>query len=612
MLAIVSSMKHWRHYLEGSRHPVKVLTDHKNLEIFMSTKILNRRQARWAELLAEYDFMFEHIPGKTNPADGPSRRPDYAENAPEVEDSTIFPKSAFRLFTTTAATRQYKPKNDLRARLVNALAQDMVAQQHRNIVDVDQPTTKNDAIAPRHRSKHERSWTWDDDLLLYDNLIYVPDDNALRLEIMRMHHDDALAGHYGVAKTLELVSRNYYFPGMAAYVKKYVNTCDTCARGKPTRHAPHGELAPLPAPTGPWKGISCDFVVDLPVSLGYDAALVFIDRLTKMAHFIPCTKTATAADFARMFLDHVVRLHGLPDSIVSDRGAIFTSKFWKALSRMMGTKQKLSTAFHPQTDGQTERMNQTMEQYLHMYCNYQQDDWAELLSLAEFSYNNAHQSTIKCSPFYANYGYNPRFTIDPRLTDPKNPNALPPPAAKDMADKLQTLHDDLIEAVKVVQNYQAQYYDAKHKPIEFQKGDRVWLRSVNISTERQSRKLDWKRLGPFTITERLGTQAYRLNLPKTMKIHPVFHVVLLEPYKQSDIPGRTRPPPPPIRIEGEVEYEVKEILKSKIDKHNGVLQYLVKWKGCPDTDNTWEPAINVKNAPKLVEQFHKRYPNMPQ
>jgi len=151
------------------------------------------------------------------------------ENAPEVEDGMIFPKSAFRLFTTTAATWQYKPKNNLRAWLVNALTRDMVAQQHRNMVDVDQPTTKNDAIAPRHRSKHERSWTWDDDLLLYDNLIYVPDDNALRLEIMRMHHDDALAGHYGVAKTLELVSRNYYFPGMAAYVKKYIDTCDTCA-----------------------------------------------------------------------------------------------------------------------------------------------------------------------------------------------------------------------------------------------------------------------------------------------------------------------------------------------------------------------------------------------
>src|SRR5436190_22491576 len=132
---------------------------------------------------------------------------------------------------------------------------------------------------------------------------------------------------------------------------------------------------------------------------------------------------------------------------------------------MMGTKQKLSTAFHPQMDGQTERMNQMMEQYLRMYCNYQQDDWAELLSLAEFSYNNAHQATIKCSPFYANYGLNPRFTVDPRKTDP----TISAPAAKDMADKLKTLHDDLTEAIKVVQNYQAQYYDAKHKPIEFQK-----------------------------------------------------------------------------------------------------------------------------------------------
>lgn len=145
-----------------------------------------------------------------------------------------------------------------------------------------------------------------------------------------------------------------------------------------------------------------------------------------------------------------------------------------------------------------------------------------------------------------------------------------------MKERLATLEEvlqNLTEAIKIVQNYQAPYYDAKHKAIEFQKGDRVWLRSENIRTERQSRKLDWKRLGPFTITERIGTQAYRLNIPKTMKIHPVFHVVLLEPYKQSDIPGRTRPPPPPIKIKGEIEYEVEEILNSKIDKRDGVLRY---------------------------------------
>ena len=312
----------------------------------MTTKALNRRQARWAELLADYDFAFEHIPGKTNPADGPSRRPDYAndEDAREVETGTIFPKSAFRCLAITAARRQHMPQEDLRQRLMRALAEDKVAKEHTQD-KVDQQVT----VASRRHTK-KTLWSWDDGLLLYNNLIYVPEDDVLRLELMRMHHDDPLAGHYGIAKTLELLSRNYDFPGMAAYVKKYVNTCDICAHGKAPRHRPHGELAPLPIPTGPWKGISCDFIVDLPMSNGYDAILVFIDRFTKMGHFIPCTKTASSTDFARMYRDYVVRLHGFPDSIVLDRRAIFTSRFWKALSCMMGTKQRLSTAFHPQTD----------------------------------------------------------------------------------------------------------------------------------------------------------------------------------------------------------------------------------------------------------------------
>src|SRR3982074_2866366 len=155
-------MKHWRHYLEGSRHTVKVLTDHKNLEIFMSTKILNQRQARWAELLADYDFVLEHIPGKTNPADGPSRCPDYVEDATEVEDGAIFPQSAFRCLDIPAVRRQHMPQKDLRQRLIQALAKDKVANEHKQ--EVDQPTKK------RHKL-----WSWDDGLPLFDYLIYVPD-----------------------------------------------------------------------------------------------------------------------------------------------------------------------------------------------------------------------------------------------------------------------------------------------------------------------------------------------------------------------------------------------------------------------------------------------------
>ena len=199
-------------------------------------------------------------------------------------------------------------------------------------------------------------------------------------------------------------------------------------------------------------------------------------------------------NFAKMFLDHVIRLHGIPDSIVSDRGAIFTSQFWTALSKFLNLKSRLSTAFHPQTDGQTERMNQTVEQYLRIYCNYHQDNWSQLLSLAEFSYNNAQHVSIGCSPFYANYGYNPRFSIELRQFAKH-----PVPAAQEMAERLKNIHEDLTELIKVTQNQQAKYYDAKHKRVEYKVGDKVWLLSSNIRTQRPSKKLDWKRLGPYPI-----------------------------------------------------------------------------------------------------------------
>jgi len=368
-----------------------------------------------------------------------------------------------------------------------------------------------------------------------------------------MHHDDPLAGHYGVTKTLELLLHNYYFPGIHAYVKKYVSSCDLCSRGKMPWHLKHGELAPLPAPSGPWKGLSCDFITDLPLSKGYDSIFVIGDRLTKMFHYVPCTKTTTAPDFAKMLLDHVIRLHGIPDSIVSDRGSIFTSQFWTALSAFLNLKKRLSTAFHPQTDGQTERTNQTVEQYLRIYCNYQQDNWSQLLSLAEFSYNNAQHTSIGCSPFYANYGFNPRFTIEVHQFEKH-----PVPAAQEMAERLKNIHEDLTELIKVTQNQQAKYYDAKHKRVEYKVGDKVWLLSSNIRTQRPSNKLDWKCLGPYPITERIGTQAYRLQLPPSLKAHPVCHVSLLDRYTESDIPGRSQPPPPPVIVDDQLEMKLKK------------------------------------------------------
>src|SRR5438045_1349771 len=228
----------------------------------------------------------------------------------------------------------------------------------------------------------------------------------------------------------------------------------------------------------------------------------------------------------------------------------------------------MSTAFHPQTDGQTERMNQTVEQYLRIYCNYQQDDWAKQLSLAEFSYNNAQHASIGCSPFYANYGYNLQFNVDLR----KFAN-YPVQAAKDMAERLKHLHENLSELIKVTQNQQAKYYDAKHKRVEYNVGDKVWLLSTSIRTQRPSRKLDCRRLGPYSILERIGTQAYRLQLPPSLKVHPVFHVSLLDRYVESEIPGRIQSLPPPVVVEDQLAYEVEEVLDSRL-MHNRLF-YLV-------------------------------------
>jgi hypothetical protein len=610
MLAIVESMRHWRHYLEGARHPIQVLSDHKNLTTFMSTKVLNRRQARWAELLADYDFILTHTPGKRNPADGPSRRPDYAENPLPI--GSLIPLQALRSLsptpltptplTPTPLTPPQSPSastNALFANIVGVHA--AVVSNHRSQILAAYDT---DAVAQQHLpNPMSPNWSCKDGLLLYKGLIYVPE--TLRMDVLREHHDAPLAGHCGIARTLELITRNYWFPGINVFVKDYVNSCFLCQQAKAPRHLRHGELASLPVPTTPWKGLTCDFITDLPVSCGMDSILVFIDRMTKMSHFIPCSKTTDAPEFAKLFVSHIVKLHGLPDTITSDRGSIFTSHFWSTLSSILGIDARKSTSFHPQTDGQTERMNQTLEAYLRIFCNYDQDDWFDLLPLAEFAYNNATQESTKMSPFYANYGLHPRF-----MSQFQAPSEQAAPAATDFAAHLHETHDRLVENVKAAQDSQARYYDAKHQRVELEPSDMVWLNASNISTSRPSKKLDWKRLGPYKVIKRIGLQAYKLALPPTMRhLHDVFHVSLLDSVKATTLAPRTPPLPPALYVKDSQEYfEVEDILNSKrIDRH---LYYLVKWKGFPDSENSWEPLVNIP-ARGLVKEFHRRNPGKP-
>jgi len=352
-----------------------------------------------------------------------------------------------------------------------------------------------------------------------------------------------------------------------------------------------------------------DFIEGLPLSQGHDTILVVVCRLTKMALFIPTCRDIDAEDLAHIFLSQVFAKHGTPTDIVSDRGKHFISRFWRSLCQLLSIKANLSTAYHPETDGQTERVNQILEQYLRIYINYQQDDWVNFLPLAEFAYNNTSHSATMVTPFFANKGFHPKLEVSLASVVSDAAHSV----ASDLKELHQYLCDQIAHALKQYQVHSA----PRRLPIPpFQVGDTVWLDSRNIKTTRPSKKLDHRFLGPFPIVEKVSSHAFRLGLSLALsRIHPVFHVSLLQPTSSSVIPARVVDPPLPIELDDSDEWEVNRILDSKLDRRRkgpGLL-YLVEWKGFDNTPDatSWEPPDHLANATDLVQAFHRAYPDKP-
>ena len=393
MLAIVTAMGEWRCYLEGSRLPFSILTDHKNIKYFTTSRALNRRQARWAEFLAGFDFCLQFRPGLLNGrADAISRRPDFNTKggdspaakhsltliSPRVDvptsilQSTMTPgsltdtprSSAFAVVpsrqTSTSMTDLSLPEQIRISQLTDSTLMPIIESL---TTDPSSPYARQGYAYPAEGP------------LVFQSRLCVPNEANIKLAILAECHDDSVSGHFGRHKTIELVARRFHWRGPHSFVIKYVATCLPCQRSKTPRHKPHGLLQPLPVPTRPWSSISIDFIVKLPKSNGCDSILVIVDRMTKLAHFIGCNESMQAPDLANLFLRNVFRAHGLPLDIVSDRGPLFVSKFWQATLAALKVKSNLSTAYHPQTDGQTERVNAALEQYLRVYENYQQTNW---------------------------------------------------------------------------------------------------------------------------------------------------------------------------------------------------------------------------------------------
>ena len=601
LLAVVDSFRDMRSWLIGSPHPISVISDHKNLEYFMTSRVLNRRQARWSMFLSEFNFKLDYAPGKKNPADGPSRRPDFI---PQKGDEVV--KFQNKSLLTDDHLERLFPRIDTRpSQQVSALSTFMV--DNSELLDKFKTAFQTDTEWRDAFAQLDNSFSFSGNLVFHNDRLFVP--LSLRPEILHSRHDSVLAGHPGRALTYDLVKRDYSWPNMRRYIRNYVTSCEHCARIKNVTHKPYGLLQPIEIPNRPWQSITMDFIVKLPPSHGFDSIWVICDRMTRAAHFIPIRETMDAPELSRLFLDQVFRHHGFPQAIISDRGSVFVSSFFTQLMKICGTKMKPSTAYHPQTDGLTERTNQTLETYLRAFCSYQQDDWVDYLAMAEFVFNNTLNSSTQQTPFFANMGYHPDFdiTITERTTNP---------AATELTTRLETIREELRAELLHSNEYMAKQYDRHHQPApEFTAGDKVWLLRRNIKTTRPSDKLDFKKLGPYEIIERRGKSSYLLKLPPAMKrLHPVFHVSLLEPYLTPTVIQNRIQSPTNTEIalspETIVNPEISSILDSR--KIGRRYDYLIHWKNLPNSENSWTPFSEISTAlHQHLEQFHRRNPSRP-
>jgi len=575
LMAIIEAFKEWKHYLSGTTHKVKVYTDHKNLTSFTSTKELNKRQTRWAEFLSEFNFEIIYRKGSDNGrADALSRREDLKPDQ-EVERVALLKTTEqgnLELGTRYLDTTwKVEPEDKWTSRFKLCYTNDDLLEHWKT--------------NPHLRKKQDCFYYKDDQ--------YVPQD--LQESLVKQIHEHKLHGHQGVYKTIQRIRRSYNFPNLREIVQRVIHECDVCNKAKASRHLPYGELQPISPPARAWETVALDFIVKLPLSIEpmtkarFDSIMVVTDKLTKYAYFIPYMESSTATDLAYTFLREIISRHGVPKTLISDRDKLFTSNFWRSLMQQLGVKHKLSTAFHPQTDGQTERLNQMLEQYLRSYINYQQNNWVQLLPTAQMAYNSSENESMKMTPHKANYGYD----YDITTTKPTDTEA---PMATIMVDSLTEIQKNLQQEWIFLQNRMKHYANQKRLPAPtLKEGDKVYLLRKNVKTTRPSDKLDWKKLGPFKIKKKLSDINYTLSLPHGMRIHPTFHISLLEPApRNAEIDVHTE-----IIPEQSIEYEVEKILRTRKGKKEK--EYLIKWKNYPNSENTWEPESNLTNCFDLMK-----------
>ncbi|KAI2643793.1 Transposon Tf2-9 polyprotein [Labeo rohita] len=538
LLSIKLALEEWRHWLEGAKHPFLIITDHKNLQYLREAKRLNPRQARWALFFTRFQFKITYRPGSKNiPADALSRQ--FSEN-PVTESEPIIPP-------------------------------DLIVSPIQWDIDTwIQEATLQEPAPPE----------------CPEGKIYVPSSQRQRL--LDTVHQSPGSGHPGSRRTLSLIQSRYWWSSMNRDVIRYVQSCSVCATSNTPRHLPTGKLMPLPIPQRPWSHLGIDFVTDLPNSEGNTCVLVIVDRFSKACKFIPLRGLPTAMDTAEMLFQHIFRHFGLPEEIVSDRGPQFISHVWKAFFKSLGVSVHLSSGYHPQTNGQTERKIQELGRYLRSYCSEDQHSWSRFLPWAEYAQNSLCQDTTGLTPFQCVLGFQP--PLFPWTEEPTHV-----PAVDYWFRESERVWDS----------------DARRRDISrVVNGGKVWLSTRDIRLKLPCRKLSPRYIGPFEILRQINEVTYQLQLPSRYRIHPTFHVSLLKPYFPSatGVTGAEAEPPPPEILDQPSVYAVHEILDSR--RRGGHLEYLVDWEGYGPEERSWVARNDILD-PQLLTDFHQSHAERP-
>jgi hypothetical protein len=445
--------------------------------------------------------------------------------------------------------------------------------------------------------------------------LVVPKDAALRTRLMRECHDAAATGgHLGREKTVAQMQRRFYWRGMTDDISSYVRTCDACQKNKPSQQRTPGELMPIASPDTAAHTWTMDLITTLPVSRrGNDAIVVWVDKLTKLRHYAACRTKISAPELAQLFMHTVVRVHGMPSVLISDRDPRFTAHFWKAFWGSMGTTLNMSTAFHPQTDGQTENANRTLETMLRASVDFDQTDWDDMLPAAELAANNAKHATTGYTPYYLHYGREARMPLD--LAIAPLTGVGDNPAAAEATARWRRALQTAKENTATAQRRQKKYADRRRRALTFKVGDRVLVATEHLTLlgeQRRTRKFTERYIGPYRVKRVVNANAYELELPAQLRIHPTINVSRLKEYHDGGVlfPHRpaplTRPGPEAAEDNGAPVWEVARLLDHRKHGRRKVVQYLVEWRGYPLSEATWEPLEHLGDAMDAVRDYNAR------